>query len=205
MKTLANLALNLTLAVVPFGIAIAIADEALKENQPVSSLDMSAPELWTTQPVVVNDTSAYERVPGVQYAEVKPAEDSAKLMAGSRALPAQSEILQEAVVASKIDIAGIDACSNRYRSYRVEDNTYQPFDGGPRRLCSLRNDGSETANASEGPVYASGAVMDDSRDPVTASSTHAEWCSTRYRSYDVSTNSYQPFSGGRRTCVSPYN
>ncbi|MCJ8510063.1 BA14K family protein [Rhizobium lemnae] len=205
MKTLANLALNLTLAVVPFGIVIAIADEALKENQPVSSLDMSAPELWTTQPVVVNDTSAYERVPGVQYAEVKPAEDSVKLMAGSRALPAQSEILKEAVAAPKVDIAGIDACSNRYRSYRVEDNTYQPFDGGPRRLCFLRNDGSETANASEGQVYASGAVMDDSRDPVAASSTHAEWCSARYRSYDVSTNSYQPFSSGRRTCVTPYN
>lgn len=26
-------------------------------------------------------------------------------------------------------------CSKRYRSYRPEDNTYQPFDGGPRRPC----------------------------------------------------------------------
>jgi hypothetical protein len=26
-------------------------------------------------------------------------------------------------------------CLRRYRSYRVEDNTYQPFDGGPRRPC----------------------------------------------------------------------
>lgn len=26
-------------------------------------------------------------------------------------------------------------CSKRYRSYRPEDNTYQPFDGGPRRQC----------------------------------------------------------------------
>ena len=27
------------------------------------------------------------------------------------------------------------SCMQRYRSYRVADNTYQPFDGGPRRAC----------------------------------------------------------------------
>ncbi|TIX80128.1 MAG: BA14K family protein, partial [Mesorhizobium sp.] len=26
-------------------------------------------------------------------------------------------------------------CFNRYRSYRPEDNTYQPYSGGPRRQC----------------------------------------------------------------------
>jgi len=26
-------------------------------------------------------------------------------------------------------------CSERYKSYRSEDNTYQPFNGGPRRQC----------------------------------------------------------------------
>lgn len=26
-------------------------------------------------------------------------------------------------------------CHERYRSYRTEDNSYQPFDGGPRRAC----------------------------------------------------------------------
>ena len=29
----------------------------------------------------------------------------------------------------------VDYCFNRYRSYRPEDNSYQPFDGGPRRQC----------------------------------------------------------------------
>jgi hypothetical protein len=28
-----------------------------------------------------------------------------------------------------------DWCLARYRSYRMEDNSYQPFDGGPRRAC----------------------------------------------------------------------
>jgi hypothetical protein len=29
----------------------------------------------------------------------------------------------------------IESCFGRYRSYRPEDNTYQPFSGGPRRQC----------------------------------------------------------------------
>lgn len=34
---------------------------------------------------------------------------------------------------------------------------------------------------------------------------HAEWCAGRYRSYDAGDNSYSPYSGGRRACVSPYS
>lgn len=29
----------------------------------------------------------------------------------------------------------MQSCFDRYRSYRPEDNTYQPYDGGPRRQC----------------------------------------------------------------------
>ncbi|TIV09180.1 MAG: BA14K family protein [Mesorhizobium sp.] len=29
----------------------------------------------------------------------------------------------------------VQYCFNRYRSYRPEDNTYQPYSGGPRRQC----------------------------------------------------------------------
>jgi hypothetical protein len=29
----------------------------------------------------------------------------------------------------------VSYCFSRYRSYRPEDNTYQPYDGGPRRQC----------------------------------------------------------------------
>ncbi|QEE45305.1 BA14K family protein [Rhizobium sp. WL3] len=31
----------------------------------------------------------------------------------------------------------IRACRERYRSYRVEDNSYQPYGGGPRRQCQI--------------------------------------------------------------------
>lgn len=29
-------------------------------------------------------------------------------------------------------------CANRYRSYRITDNTYKPLSGGPRRTCVPR-------------------------------------------------------------------
>ncbi len=34
---------------------------------------------------------------------------------------------------------------------------------------------------------------------------HVDWCQSRYRSYRVSDNTYQPNSGPRRQCNSPYN
>jgi hypothetical protein len=33
---------------------------------------------------------------------------------------------------------------------------------------------------------------------------HVDWCYNRYRSYRASDNSYQPYNGPRRQCVSPY-
>jgi hypothetical protein len=33
---------------------------------------------------------------------------------------------------------------------------------------------------------------------------HVEWCANKYRSYRPEDNSYTPYSGGRRPCVSPY-
>ena len=33
---------------------------------------------------------------------------------------------------------------------------------------------------------------------------HIDWCYGRYRSYRASDNTYQPYNGPRRQCVSPY-
>lgn len=35
-------------------------------------------------------------------------------------------------------------------------------------------------------------------------SAHVRWCYDRYRSYRASDNTYQPYHGPRRPCVSPY-
>ena len=37
------------------------------------------------------------------------------------------------------------------------------------------------------------------------SEAHIEWCADRYRSYRPRDDSYTPYSGGRRRCVSPYS
>lgn len=34
---------------------------------------------------------------------------------------------------------------------------------------------------------------------------HIEWCLDRYRSYDIRSDTYQPFEGPRRRCISPYS
>lgn len=36
------------------------------------------------------------------------------------------------------------------------------------------------------------------------SNAHVEWCASQYRSYRTSDNTYQPYNGPRRACVSPY-
>ncbi|UCI06484.1 BA14K family protein [Mesorhizobium sp. B1-1-8] len=36
---------------------------------------------------------------------------------------------------SRLSADHVGSCFSRYRSYRQEDNTYQPYDGGPRRQC----------------------------------------------------------------------
>jgi len=36
-------------------------------------------------------------------------------------------------------------------------------------------------------------------------SAHVRWCYNRYRSYDARSNTYQPYSGARRVCYSPYS
>ena len=36
------------------------------------------------------------------------------------------------------------------------------------------------------------------------SQAHYQYCFSRYRSYDAPSNSYQPYSGPRRPCYSPY-
>jgi hypothetical protein len=36
------------------------------------------------------------------------------------------------------------------------------------------------------------------------SQSHVDWCFNRWRSYRLSDNSYQPYNGPRRVCVSPF-
>ncbi len=49
------------------------------------------------------------------------------------------------------------------------------------------------------PVY----VQPQYVEPVYLT-PHQQWCLGRWRSYDLRTNTYRPYSGGWRYCSSPY-
>ena len=40
--------------------------------------------------------------------------------------------------------------------------------------------------------------------PVRVGDAHTSYCANRYKSYDPATNTFQPYNGPRRECVSPY-
>jgi hypothetical protein len=47
-----------------------------------------------------------------------------------------------------------------------------------------------------------GAIANDGG--YTGGGSHVNWCANRYRSYRAYDNTYQPYGGPRRQCVSPY-
>jgi len=52
--------------------------------------------------------------------------------------------------------------------------------------------GSAIAGAANGGYYVSG-------------NAHVRWCEEHYRSYDRRSDTYQPYNGPRRRCISPYD
>ncbi|CAM5374710.1 hypothetical protein ATER59S_01631 [Aquamicrobium terrae] len=50
----------------------------------------------------------------------------------------------------------------------------------------------------------SGALANDRPPPAAYGNAHVNWCSQRYRSYRAYDNTWQPYNGPRRQCVSPY-
>jgi hypothetical protein len=107
-------------------------------------------------------------------------------------------------------------CSDRYRSYRAEDGTYQPY-GGPRQEClspyldELRiasiDDGEAVAERGfavslEGSGFGSVIEERERAYPVSLTRDHIQSCFDRYRSYRPEDNTYQPYDGGpRRQCM----
>jgi hypothetical protein len=60
------------------------------------------------------------------------ADDGAGLSANVSYVSADNASL---VATTGLSADHVDSCFSRYRSYRPEDNSYQPYSGGPRRQC----------------------------------------------------------------------
>lgn len=50
----------------------------------------------------------------------------------------------------------------------------------------------------------SGAIANQPNVRSGAGDPHLQWCYARYRSYRSSDNTFQPYNGPRRPCISPY-
>lgn len=128
----------------------------------------------------------------------KPSADSADMD------PRTSDIGNPPQPAEAVGTAQAAWCYARYRSYRVEDNSYQPY-SGPRRQCRPPAGAAGTAEAAVETRQEPERQVESEPVPGEAVGAHEEWCFARYRSYRVEDNSYQPFDGSpRRQCQSPY-
>jgi hypothetical protein len=191
MKSLA--APSICLAVVGTVLVggLGFASYGFREPEPHHFANLDAP-LWTTTPTRVDpQTQDYERLPPLQAMADDASLSKPANLVGIAAIAPPDAAVAGAIEQPKqewmADSHHLSLCQQRYRSYNVADNSYQPFDGGPRKPCVI-----EDRELSVGLPAA-----DTSPNP------HISWCAARYNSYRALDNTYQPFSGPRRPCVSP--
>jgi hypothetical protein len=94
----------------------------------------------------------------------------------------------------------------------AEPETVAADDGGERSEITLASADpmawpSPEPAIDEMTTSATGPTAPSAEDDMPAAGlpvAHMQWCADRYRSYRPETNSYTPYSGGSRVCVSPY-
>jgi hypothetical protein len=88
---------------------------------------------------------------------------------------------------------------NRYRGYPYYRHGYRRYNGWwfpPAAFIGGAIIG--------GAIAAPPVVVAPEVPAYGLSAEHVEWCQNRWRSYRLPDNSYQPYHGPRRVCVSPY-
>ncbi len=209
MKSLMSLAFGVALAVVLFASGVAASSWIMRDPAPHQFAHLEEQPLWTNEPVPVDpQEQSFERIaaapvpPVFQAMAVVVTDNRARSEIETASLQDEGQELDMTATAAVeanpiVGLAGSPHaawCAQRYRSYRVEDNSYQPY-GSARRPCqSPYLTGRETAAYSP-------AVEQHS---VGAGDAHVAWCLDRYRSYEPSSNTYQPYDAPRRACESPF-
>jgi hypothetical protein len=81
------------------------------------------------------------------------------------------------------------ACAPKYQSFSAADCTYQPYGGGPRRLCEKTTSSARIVSASEGTGQPKQGMC------------NYDACAQIYSSFRREDCTYQPYDGGpRRLC-----
>ncbi|PAQ09059.1 BA14K family protein [Mesorhizobium temperatum] len=65
----------------------------------------------------------------------QPPDDGASYVEATHTWPMDGDVPSDETAAAQLPPDHVDYCFSRYRSYRPEDNSYQPYSGGPRRQC----------------------------------------------------------------------
>jgi hypothetical protein len=72
---------------------------------------------------------------GTADSTAQPPDDGASYVEASDTLPMDGYVPSQEAGAAWLPPDHVQYCFSRYRSYRPEDNSYQPYSGGPRRQC----------------------------------------------------------------------
>lgn len=215
----------LTLCVFVGGAAFAIRYLAA-EPIPVQKAAIASETVIPTNPARVNageqDFERVERQPAqpsrqdeaielhtAPMPEIDPIEPSA-IDDLTTASIADTEVLEPEPKTTPIEPPAVSTdhvtwCSNRYRSYQPESNSYTSFSGDIRECISPFSDIAASA-PDENAVYleaSADGLSFDRLDEGNASAghlsaEHIESCYSRYRSYRPEDNTYQPYGGGPR-------
>ena len=217
---------GLTLISFGGGIALAITYFAAEPvHRPGPAVDTAA--TWPSQPVKVTGNAGLQRVEPAQPAPSRRDETAARDDAGQEEIEDAELIEVDAVTTASvapgetaadkpdphrvtINDAHVAWCRERYRSYRAEDNSYQPYGRRGREACAspfFGGEGSSQFAAGGGSAEAE-LVAEYHAEPAIAGGAvqmtrdHIRMCFDRYRSYRPEDNSYQPYGGGpRQQCM----
>lgn len=203
-----------------FGVGIATAAWFLAA-EPVREVARpnDADRLWTLTPRKVDVAAQdFERLPPATPAPVETTAQgidvttTASLPSDPPSVTVTEAVTEEDSLRADVDFAAhVEWCQRRYRSYRLNDNSYTSYDGDDRPCVSPYSEellapfpepASATLSGEAVPVqHAMEAQYAMDNTSGVFDEDHVNSCFARYRSYRASDNSYQPYgSGPRRQC-----
>jgi hypothetical protein len=164
MKPILLFLASLVLLVLVFLSGVIITANVIAEPEPHKFAHMDTPDLWTTKPKPVDTAEQnLERLPAVAAADATATPPSTPAAAASTSgseparnaidstvtasirpkpsdevadpMPTAQDVGGAILPSSSVTPAQAQWCFARYRSYRIEDNSYQPYGGSSRRQC----------------------------------------------------------------------
>jgi hypothetical protein len=104
-----------------------------------------------------------------------------------------------APIAAAPPACDVQACTRAYRSFRVSDCTWQPYEG-PRRFCDKGTPPARAQATPDAVAAPSGVDAQAQAARAQASSCNVTACAAAYRTFNPADCTYQPLEGPRRIC-----